>query len=286
MEGISRQLQEVSGQNEQLVTRLAMLERAAAAAPLPTPQARQAALVDTRLVKQPNTFEGDKENWADWAFTFRAYAAAVSTDIAKVLAHAEIQDKPCGQFGEEAGVQATAQLYYILVMLMKGAAMKKARTAIAGHGAEVWRLLCLEYEPKQRRRFQAMLANVLRARLPEPLGESLDAFERQVKQYEDQSTTKIADSVLAASLLAGIESPTISQHLALNEGTLDTYPKIVEALRAYLSASRGWSVGANGQDTMEVDALQKGKWKGKGTRCGPQVVATRRKHVCASGDFK
>ena len=119
MQGISRQLQEVSGQNEQLVARLAMLERAAAATPLPAPQPRQAALVDTRLVKQPNTFEGDEENWADWAFTFRAFAAAVSTDIARVLAHAEVQDKPCGQFGEEVGVQATPQLYYILVMFLK-----------------------------------------------------------------------------------------------------------------------------------------------------------------------
>ena len=129
MEDMQRQLQEVSGQNEQLVARLAMLELAAAATPLPTSPPIPEALVDTRLM-QLNTFEGDEETWADWAFTFRAYAAAASTDIAKVLAR-----------------------------------MRKARTAVAGRGAEAWRRICLECRPEQRRRFQAMLANVLRAAL-------------------------------------------------------------------------------------------------------------------------
>ena len=69
----------------------------------------------------------------------------------------------------------------------KGSALKKAKSAPQGHGAEVWRLLVSEYEPKARRRYQAMLSNLLRVELHDPLGESLDNFERMVKQYTDAS---------------------------------------------------------------------------------------------------
>ena len=198
MEQIQRQLLEVSGQNAELVNRLAAMEQAVAHANAAAQSAQaatqqqsaprvSAGLVDTRLMKQPNTFEGEREAWGDWAFTFRAYAAAVSTDIVDLMVYAEGQTEVIPPFQAEAQRQADAQLYYVLVMLVKGSAMKKARTAQSGRGAEVWRLLCLDYEPKQRRRFQAMLANLLRSKLTEPLGESLDNFERQVKAYQDQT---------------------------------------------------------------------------------------------------
>ena len=83
--------------------------------------------------------------------------------------------------------QVNAQLYYVLAMLVKDGAMKKARNALVGHGSGIWRLLCKEYEPRQRRRFQAMLSAILRVQRKEPLGESLDGFERHVHAYEDRS---------------------------------------------------------------------------------------------------
>ena len=54
--------------------------------------------------------------------------------------------------------QNNAQLYNVLAMLEKDVAMKQARNALVGHGSEIWRLLCEEYEPRQRRRCQAMLS--------------------------------------------------------------------------------------------------------------------------------
>ena len=112
MEQLQRQLQEITGHNNELVNRVHLLEQAtaqaaqaatqaAAAARTAQPQRQQAALVDTRLMKQPNTFEGDREQWSDWAFTFRAYAASVSSDIAAIMRHAEALANPCGQFEQE-----------------------------------------------------------------------------------------------------------------------------------------------------------------------------------------
>ncbi|CAK0894977.1 unnamed protein product [Prorocentrum cordatum] len=65
--------------------------------------------------------------------------------------------------------QANGQIHYVLVMLV----LKKAESAPVGRSSEVWRLLVYEYEPKQRRRSQAILSSVLRAKLPDPLRASI-----------------------------------------------------------------------------------------------------------------
>ena len=57
-----------------------------------------------------------------------------------------------------------------------------------------------------------MLSGILRMTLKEPLGPALDEFERQVKLYEDQSSQKIPDSVLIATLSSGIENTAVTQH--------------------------------------------------------------------------
>ncbi len=86
-----------------------------------------------------------------------------------------------------------------------------------------------------------MLSAILRSSLKDPLGASLDDFERQVKLYEDQSGRKIPEEVLAATLSAGIENAAVSQHLALNASSLDTYVKIKEAGRTFVQVCAGVS---------------------------------------------
>ena len=64
-------------------------------------------------------------------------------------------------------------------------AVKDSATPV-GHVCVILKLLCEEYGPRQRRRLRSMLSAIMRAQLREPLEESLDKFERQVKAYEDQ----------------------------------------------------------------------------------------------------
>ena len=75
--------------------------------------------------------------------------------------------------------------------------------------------------------------------------------------HEDQSGKSIPDETLAAPVIAGIDSATVAQHLELNDGTLDTCPKIMDAVRSFARASRGWNVSTDG-DPMDVDAMTKG----------------------------
>ena len=106
--------------------------------------------------------------------------------------------------------QVNAQLYYVLAMLVVDGVMKKARNAPVGHGSDIWRMLCGEYEPRQRRRFQSMLGAIVRVQLRKPLGKSLESLERQVHAYEDQSVKPIPVEILAATVIAGIDKATVA----------------------------------------------------------------------------
>ena len=192
-----------------------------AASSTPTPQqVLLPSVIDTRLLKRPVAFDGDRTEWADWAFTFRANASPVSSRMVVWMEHAESATGPLDLPTEPSA------------MLVKDGAMKKARNALVGHSSEIWRLLCEEYEPRQRRRLRAMLSAVLRVQLREPLGEFLDGFERQVHAYEDQSGKPIQVEIVAAIVIAAIDNATVAQHLALNVAALDTYSKIMNAVNS------------------------------------------------------
>ena len=66
----------------------------------------------------------------------------------------------------------------------------------------------------------------------------------------------------AATVIAGVDNARVAQHLALSGGTLDTYPKIMEAVRTLVRANRGWNVSSEG-DATDDDAKTKSKGKGK-----------------------
>ena len=63
-------------------------------------------------------------------------------------------------------------------------------------------------------------------------------------------------------ILTGIGNATVAQHLALNDGTFDTCPKIMDAVRSFVRVSRSWNVLADG-DPTDVDAMTKGQGKGQ-----------------------
>ena len=171
MESLQEQLMDLAAKNIELTQRLATVEAASSAIPTPQ-QVLLPSVIDTSLIKHPVVFDGDKTKWADWVFTFRAYASAVSTRMVVVMEHAQSATEPWDLPAAASVNQANAQLRYVLVVLVKDGAMKQAGNAPVGHGREIWRLKCEEYDTHQRRRFQAMLSAILKVQLREPLGES------------------------------------------------------------------------------------------------------------------
>ena len=212
MESLQQQLIDLAAKNIELTQRLATVEAASSATPTPQ-QVLLPSAIDTSLLKQPAVFDGDRTTWADCAFTFRAYASAVSTRMVVVMEHAQSATEPWDLPAAASDNQANAQLRYVLGMLVKDGAMETAGNESMGHGSEIWRLKCEEYEPRQRRRFRAMMS-------AENLWVSLWTSLRGKCANEDQSGKLVLDEILAATVSAGIDDATVAQHLALNDGTL------------------------------------------------------------------
>ena len=72
----------------------------------------------------------------------------------------------------------------------------------------------------------------------------------------------VPNATLTATVIAGIDNATAALHLALKDGTLDANPKIMDAVRAFVRASRGWNVSADG-GSVDVDAIANGEGNGK-----------------------
>ena len=89
MEAITQQLQTLLQQNEDLNRRLQAAERATSLQAQAVPAGSASAGIDTRIAKQPGVFDGARAEWSDWSFTFRAYAAAVSPSMTRLMTLAE-----------------------------------------------------------------------------------------------------------------------------------------------------------------------------------------------------
>ncbi len=61
------------------------LQRAMTSGTTSSAPPQHTSVLDTRMLAKPGIFPGTQEAWADWVFTFRAYAAAVSPRIRELL---------------------------------------------------------------------------------------------------------------------------------------------------------------------------------------------------------
>ncbi|MCP4245163.1 MAG: hypothetical protein GY772_31880 [bacterium] len=85
---------------------------------------------------------------------------AIDPDLLADMAWAQGELDPLGPGMEPARAQRSHQLFYILAMLREGRAQDKVANTAPGNGLELWRQLCLEYEPRVRSRQAGLLQQV------------------------------------------------------------------------------------------------------------------------------
>ena len=94
---------ELAARDAELTQRLSAVE---AASSTPTPQqVLLPSVIDTRLL------DGDRTKWADLAFTFRAYASAVSTRMVVLMEQAQSATDPLDMPTAPSDKQVHARLY-------------------------------------------------------------------------------------------------------------------------------------------------------------------------------
>ena len=81
--------------------------------------------MDTRLLRKPGGFSGAQDAWRDWSAAFRRYAGATVPRLQKLMTEAMKAATPIpnGTILEEDDPASSAQLYWMMLMICKGAAL-------------------------------------------------------------------------------------------------------------------------------------------------------------------
>ena len=161
---------------------------------------------DKRAIGKPDQFDGDPMKYADWSFKLRSYLGAVDQRYQEEMRKTESSSTPRlnANLGSEESALST-QMYYILVMATAEAALDKCHNACVNEGFEAWRQFVMEWEPKLRTRYVGLLMNVLGYRFRDDVPTKLAAFERNVHDYENQSTKTVDDDIKIGVTMLGME---------------------------------------------------------------------------------
>ena len=224
-------------------------------------------IVDTRTLGKPEVFKSDPAEYSDWSFVLKSYLACISPDYIDLLdriagSRVSMPNRLLG----ETDRKLSTQLYYILVMLVKGRALDVVQNTGPGEGAEAMRRLEEMFHPRVASRFVGTLSLILNTRFSgEDLEAELEAFEKTIRRYEQESSKSIDDEMLMGIIINGIQDNSIRDHVIRNASRLTSYQSVRAEL---LEMSRTSRVLAQMPSPMEIGAVpqkgKKGDGKGKG----------------------
>ena len=94
---------------------------------------------------------------------FKGYAGAAVPRLQKLMDDAAkaTEPTPNATIVDDEDRAASAQLYWMMHMVCKGAALNNLFLAEDSKGLEAWRQLTETYEPKMRTRFAGQLMSIL-----------------------------------------------------------------------------------------------------------------------------
>ena len=106
-------------------------------------------IMDTRVIGKPDTFHGDRDKFADWAFILKAYMSALDSRYPSVFKRIESSEVPLYNVAlDPVDRHLSSQLYYILVMLSRDKSQSKISKVSSGEGYEAWRQFALDWDQR------------------------------------------------------------------------------------------------------------------------------------------
>ena len=140
------------------------------------------------------------------------------------MAHAEQSGAPALNINLDAADRDISnQLYYMLIMLCKGPALRRVTTSGAAEGLEAWRRLVLHHEPKSQVHNTGLMQELLGFNFEGDIAARLTQFDHDCAFYEAQSEEPIGENMKIGILLRHIPEGGLRQHLVLNVARLLTW---------------------------------------------------------------
>ena len=208
--------------------------------------------MDTQLLGKPKSFDGSTDSWRQFKFTFLGYAGAVDSRLKQAMIESEVL--PEASITNSAlsarDQRVSAQLYYMLVLLLEGSAQRLLEHAGDGEGLLSWRRLVAEYEPATAGRETSLLLEVLAQTFKGDVRGSLDEVEVKIRRYERSCNEVLSDRVKIAVVQKGIEDEDLRRHVLMHASCFSTYPLVREEIRSIIMARET----LNGPTPMDVSA--------------------------------
>ena len=124
---------------------------------------------------------------------------------------------------------------FMLTMHTKDRALQMITKLIdAANGFEIWRRFLEKWEPAHRRRYRAMLMQLLQVQFTGDRGQAFE-WERLVRQYEAQSSDTLKDTSKAAIL-------SIPSSMRLHQGVCSCLARTRTFSRTLMMASRPYEM--------------------------------------------
>ena len=222
--------------------------------------------MDTRLLEKPSDFSGAQDAWRDWSTLFKGVAGAAMPRLQKLMDDAAkaTEPTPNATILDDDDRAASAQLYLMMLMICKGAALNAVFLAGDSEGLEAWRQLTEKYEPKMRARFAGQLMSILSQSSQGDTIERTNAWEREIATYECDRGKLLDDKIkvgavllrLPESQLNPLPPPPPPPHLLMR---VDKLKKWTDFRDEVVAISRSIAVAQSQPTPMDIGAVGKGK---------------------------
>ena len=245
-------------------------------------------IVDVKGVGKPSTFTNEEEKFRAWSAKVIGFlCGALGKEWRKVgewavekstaISCEELVDV----WGDEEGIDdvddGNSQFYTLLEGLTDGESFDIVHNVTPGNRMEVWRRLHRRWDPSTGARKRNLLKAIInpgKCKFSE-LGSALEKWEDQCRRYEarknDKGEREKLTEDIKMSALESLVPEDLEKHLLLNSSRLNTYQLMRDEIVSYVEVRHGMKIQeARIQQTtvnsnaMDVDALAKGRWSGKG----------------------
>ena len=232
--------------------------------------------MDTRQLGKPEVFQGDPEAFEDWSFIFEAYMCCVDRRFAAVFERIRFSD--VSQLNlrlNPVEVEMSTQLYYTLVMLLRGRPLGVCHNCGNGEGFETYRKLYSDFKPRVASRFVGTLTSLLATKFSSDIEQELEQFEKMVRRYDAETGKALDDTMKLGIIVNGLQDSGLKDHVIRNSHRLKTYSSIKDELlelarttRVLNSIPTAMDIGAVPYKGKGKDKTPKGGGKDKGKQKG------------------
>ena len=161
-------------------------------------------------------------------------------------------------------VQASTDLYHLLLHSTSGPALDRVVNAGSAEGLRAWQLLVERYDPTHQVENSRATLEPLQFDFSGDMLAKLEAYERDLALNEQASEEKISDGLRVGIVLNLVTDTELATHLLLNSERFQTWAlfrrELVDVSRARAAASGAYQMrrGAIDPNTspMDIDALQ------------------------------